>query len=306
MENTQTTNHLLMVRPVCFAFNEETATNNVFQQRCDSAESDSLQNRALAEFDTYVSLLRKNGVDVTVIQDTPVPFTPDSIFPNNNFTTHRHAEGHILVLYPLFAPNRREERAKLLPTLMSMAFDRVIDLSHWTDEDHYLEGTGSLILDREHHIAFACRSPRTHEEVLNDWSKQTGYDYFLFDSVDNHGMPIYHTNVMMHIGTHTAVVCMESIRDSGQRTRLQSVLEANGKTVVAISMEQMRNFAGNILEVHNDKGEHLLVMSATARESLTDSQLNILSRHTRILAPKIHTIETTGGGSARCMIAELF
>ncbi|MBO4658420.1 MAG: amidinotransferase [Prevotella sp.] len=302
----QTTSQLLMVRPVCFAFNEETAGNNAFQQRSESTTANGLQRQAVKEFDAYVALLRQNGVGVTVVDDTPKPFTPDSIFPNNCFSTHHDDTGNTLVLYPMYAANRREEREKLRPMLMRMPFDKVIDLTHWEDEGHYLEGTGSLILDRQRHRAYACRSPRTHEEVVADWARQMHYDYLLFDSVDEAGTAVYHTNVVMHIGTHTAVVCLDSIKDNGQRARLLRSLEDCGKEVVPVTLSQVHRFAGNMLEVHDSGGEPLLVMSATARQSLTPAQLDILSRHTRIVAPDIHTIETIGGGSARCMIAEIF
>jgi len=306
MDSKQTTNHLLMVRPAHFAFNEETAGSNAFQQRSGGDAANSLQQQAVEEFDAYVDLLRRNGVEVTVVQDTAEPFTPDSIFPNNCFSTHHDAMGRRLVVYPMFAPNRRKEREKLRHALRMMAFDKVVDLTHWEAEGRFLEGTGSLILDRDHHIAYACRSPRTHEDVVREWAGEMGYDYFLFDSVDDNGTAVYHTNVVMHVGTNVAIVCLDSIRDDGQRKRLLSILDANGKEVVDITMAQMHLFAGNMLEVHNNHGEQLLVMSNTARMSLTEQQTSILTRDTRIVAPDIHTIETVGGGSARCMIAEIF
>lgn len=306
MNSKQTTDHLLMVRPARFAFNEETAGSNAFQQRSDADATNSLQRQALEEFDAYAGLLRRNGVEVTVVQDTADPFTPDSIFPNNCFSTHHDTSERLLVLYPMHAPNRRKEREKLLQTLRQMAFDKVIDLTHWEAEGRFLEGTGSLILDREHHMAYACKSPRTHEDVVREWAKATGYDYFLFDSEDDNGTAVYHTNVMMHIGTRIAIVCLDSVRNIDQRKQLLALLEANGKEVVEITMAQMRHFAGNMLEVRNNQGEQLLVMSNTARLSLTEQQTTLLTRDMRIVAPDIHTIETVGGGSARCMIAEVF
>ena len=306
MENIQTTSDLLMVRPARFAFNEETAGNNAFQQRVGGEEASLLQQEALEEFDAFVALLREQSAEVTVVQDTPTPFTPDSIFPNNCFSTHQDEGGHTLVLYPMFAPNRRLEREKLRPVLAQMHFDKVVDLTHWERQGKFLEGTGSLILDREHHMAFACRSPRTHEDVVADWAQQMGYDYFLFDSVDKHGMPVYHTNVVMHIGTHIAIVCTESIPDDHQRRRLLSLLEACGKRNVCITMEQVSRFAGNMLEVHNLQGDPLLVMSTTAKASLAPEQSKILSAHMRLVTPRIPHIEKAGGGSARCMMAELF
>ena len=303
----QTTDTLLMVRPSRFAFNEETAGNNAFQKKSDSKKTALLiQQQAVSEFDSYSALLRENGIKVLELQDTPEPFTPDSIFPNNCFSTHYEDSIRTLVLYPMFAPNRREERVKLMLMLGGMTFDKVVDLTKWEKEEKYLEGTGSLILDREHHIAYACHSPRTNEEVVRDWASQLGFGYFLFDSIDENGMAVYHTNVVMHVGTRFAIVCLDSIRNVEQRERLETLLKENGKDVVAITMAQMNNFAGNMLEVRNEKGEKLLVMSTTAYKSLTPKQKDILSSDLRFITPDISAIETAGGGSARCMIAEIY
>lgn len=296
-----------MVRPSRFAFNEETAANNAFQQKSQTAEEAlRIQRQAVEEFDAYVTLLRENGITVDVRQDTPEPFTPDSIFPNNCFSTHLIGTERVLVVYPMFAPNRRLEREKLFTKKDYTQFDHVIDLTHWEQEGKFLEGTGSLILDRDHHIAYACRSPRTDENVLQDWANRLGYDYFLFDSEDENGMSVYHTNVVMHVGTRFAIVCMDSIKEASQRYHLTDLLAANGKEVVDITMEQMHHFAGNMLEVRNDKGQKLLIMSATAKHSLTKEQIALLEKDVKILAPSLDAIETAGGGSARCMIAEVF
>lgn len=303
----QTTDHLLMVRPARFAFNEETASNNAFQQRSESKSSaQETARQALEEFDAYVALLKENGVNVDVLQDTASPFTPDSIFPNNCFSTHLDNGVRSLVLYPMYAPNRRLERTKLCTLLEKMAFDRVVDLTPMEENETYLEGTGSLILDREKHIAFACLSPRTHRSAVERWANEMGYTYFLFHSEDESGMPVYHTNVVMHIGTHTAIVCLESVKYDEERAKLRTLLEASGKQVIEISYEQMHRFAGNMLEISNNKGEHLLVMSTTAKASLTPFQIQLMEQTTRIITPAIPAIETAGGGSARCMIAELF
>lgn len=300
----QTTNRVLMVRPTCFAFNEQTAANNVFQQR---AEGEDVTHQALAESDAYIHLLRSHGVQVLAVDDTPDPPTPDAVFPNNTFSTHRADDGtRTLVLYPMFAPNRRRERDKLMPLLMTMEFDRVVDLTHWEEKGEYLEGTGSLILDRQHRHAFACRSPRTSERVLHEWAEAMHYDYTLFDSVDAGGTPIYHTNVMMHVGSRLAVVCMESVADGGQRQTLADTLRRLGKVLLPITLRQVSAFAGNMLEVHASDGSPLLVMSSTALEALTSSQRSQIVQSLTILAPRITTIEQIGGGSARCMLAELF
>jgi len=299
----QTTDHVLMVRPVNFGFNEETAVNNVFQNKLDAGVGE----KALTEFDGYVRLLRQNGITVDVWQDVPEPPTPDSIFPNNCFSTHLDDEGnHVLVLYPMFARNRRAEREKLIPYLTQMTFDRVVDLRKHEDNGMALEGTGSLVLDRAQRIAYACMSPRTSRRLLDEWASQMGFEVVAFDSQDENGTPVYHTNVMMHVGTSHAVVCVDSVSNPDQRMRLVSSLEATGKTIVDISLDQMRRFAGNMLELTNPSGEKIIVMSQTARESLTDRQTALLEKDVRIVAPDIHNIETVGGGSARCMIAEMF
>ena len=305
----QTTNHILMVRPVRFAFNEETAANNAFQQRSETEEAaQAIAREAIEEFDDFVRLLRENGITVEVVQDTPEPFTPDSIFPNNCFSVH----GDTLVLYPMFAPNRRLERKKLINFRFTdfrfsiSNHSKLKDLTHYEESGRFLEGTGSLVLDREHRVAYACLSPRTDEEVLKEWASAMGYSYLTFHSQDGQGMPVYHTNVMMHVGSRQAVVCLESIPNPSEREALKAMLEQYGKEVVPITLAQMNQFAGNMLELHNERGEQLLVMSLTARRSLTATQIATLSKHTRILSPDIHAIEAAGGGSARCMMAEIF
>ena len=303
----QTTDHILMVRPVRFAFNEETASNNAFQQKSESAEAArAIALRAVEEFDSFVSLLRENGVTVEVLQDTPEPFTPDSIFPNNCFSTHLEGNRRTLVLYPMYAPNRRLERAKLRQLLDKMPFDRVVDLTHLEEASTFLEGTGSLILDRERHLAYACLSPRTHPSAVEAWARETGYRCCLFHSEDENGMAVYHTNVVMHVGSRMAVVCLDSIKDDEERHHLRKQLEESGKHVIAISYEQMDHFAGNMLEVRNDMNEALLVMSTTALGSLTPKQKEQIEQYVHIIAADIPAIETAGGGSARCMMAEIF
>ena len=287
-----------MVRPAGFAFNEETAANNAFQQRLDG----DIAQRAVEEFDSYASMLRSNGITVDVLQDTALPPTPDSIFPNNCFSTH----GDTLVLYPMFAPNRRLEREKLRPALEKYNFERIVDLTAFEDVGQFLEGTGSLVLDRENLIAYACISPRTETNLVEQWADAMGYTPVTFAATDLGGTAIYHTNVMMHIGSGYAVVCLDSVTDPLQRAMLYDTISKSGKELVNITLEQMHQFAGNMLQVHNDKGEELLVMSRSALMSLTRLQTETLEKYARILAPEIPIIETVGGGSARCMIAEIF
>jgi hypothetical protein len=297
----QTTNNLLMIRPVDFKFNEQTASNNMFQQ--DSDETNVQQN-ALQEFDSFVLALRKNGVNVTVINDTLQPETPDSIFPNNWISLH---EDGTVVLYPMFSENRRlERRQDILEELSNkLIVSHVIDLSDYENKNLFLEGTGSLVLDRKAKIAYACRSLRTSEDVIEDFCAQTGYTYLLFNALDGTGFPIYHTNVMMCIAEEFAVICLDAISDLNQRDEVVNSLRNNGKTVMDITIDQMNQFAGNMLQVKNDKNEPLLVMSEQAFNALTKEQIDFLETYNKIVTAPLDTIEKHGGGSARCMLAEI-
>ena len=300
-----------MVRPVRFAFNEETAGNNAFQQKTENeAAAERIRKQAVQEFDDYRQLLESEGITVTVLTDTPEPFTPDSIFPNNCFSTHLETvDGkplRTLVLYPMYAENRRKERTKLMKVLGTLPFDRVIDLTAAEADGKFLEGTGALVLDREHHTAYACLSPRADAELLKEWGKLLGYKIFAFHAADEAGTAVYHTNVVMHVGTRFAVVCLESVPDAGERAALVAQLQADGKEIVEISMAQMHQFAGNMLEVRGADGGKRLVMSATAKAALTPAQIALLESDVRIVSPVLTAIETAGGGSARCMIAELY
>lgn len=298
----QTTSKILMVRPFRFAFNEETAGNNHFQQKTDQS---LVHEKAVEEFDAFVKLLRGNDVDVTVVQDTPEPWTPDSIFPNNWFSSHIMGE---LVLYPMFAENRRQERKPEVLHLLRrrMNHPKLIDLTYWEKENQFLEGTGSMIFDRDKRIAYACRSQRTSEKVLVDFCSRMNFDYILFDAVDKNGNPIYHTNVMMEIGTQVAVICLEAIRNEQERGKVVSRVTDSGKIIVDISLEQVERFAGNMIELKNRSGHPLMVMSASARESLTVGQERTISTYSKIVSADLKTIESNGGGSARCMIVEIF
>lgn len=298
----QTTSKLLMVRPAKFAFNEQTAGNNYFQE---NSNLPSVAEDALNEFDTFVNLLLSNDVDVTVVQDTPEPWTPDSIFPNNWFTSHFTGE---LVLYPMFAENRRLERKPHILNILKRDLNhkKVIDLTHWEEEGEFLEGTGSVILDRRKRVAYCCRSPRSSEKVLADFCSRMNYQPIVFDALDKDGNQIYHTNVMMEIGMQVAVICLESIKDENERKRVKSHLLSAGKVIIDISLDQVASFAGNMLEVKNRNGNPLMVMSSAARNALTFEQENIISTYNKIISTDLKTIETNGGGSARCMLAEIF
>ena len=291
-----------MVRPARFGFNEETAVNNHFQEKTDQT---GVNERAIKEFDTFVSLLRKNDIDVIVMQDTAEPWTPDSIFPNNWFSSHRAGK---LVLYPMFAENRREERKPEMLHLLKnkMNHPKLIDLTNWEEKGEFLEGTGSMIFDREKRIVYACRSIRTSEKVLADFCSQMNYDPVVFDSYDKQGQLIYHTNVMMEVGTQVAVVCLESIRDERERNRVVARLEKSGKIVIDITLDQVEKFSGNMIELKNRSGQPIMVMSQAARDALTPEQIRLIATYNKIVSSDLSTIEANGGGSARCMIAEVF
>ena len=291
-----------MVRPVRFAFNKETAGNNHFQQENNAQD---VGEKAISEFDTFVKSLRANDVDVTVVNDTPEPWTPDSLFPNNWFSSHLSGA---LVLYPMFAENRRLERKPQMLNLLRRQINhtKLIDLTHWENQNEFLEGTGSMILDRDKRVAYCCRSVRTSEKVLADFCSQMNYDAVVFDATDTQNQPIYHTNVMMCIGTQVAIICLEAIKSEEERNKVRARLQAAGKIIVDISLNQVAKFAGNMLEIKSRNGNPLMVMSASAREALTTEQERVISTYTKIISSDLKTIETNGGGSARCMIAEIF
>jgi hypothetical protein len=291
-----------MIRPVNFGFNAETAVNNAFQI---AGAEEAAQEKAAQEFDDFVNLLRTNGVDVLVVNDTPEPYTPDSIFPNNWISFH---DNGAILLYPMFAANRRQERKPqvLQQIKHHFAVQQTIDLSSYEQDDLFLEGTGSMVLDRDHKIAYTCLSPRTNQQVLFDFCKQMQYRPVLFTAIDATGKAIYHTNVMMCVGDHYVVICLESIPVQSERTTVVNTIRETGKELIEINPDQMNHFAGNMLQVQNKNGEQLLVMSSQAYQSLTTEQIQKLNSYNRIVHSPLTTIETNGGGSARCMMAEVF
>ncbi|WP_335319954.1 citrulline utilization hydrolase CtlX [Pedobacter terrae] len=297
----QTTSHILMIRPVDFKFNEQTAANNKFQV---ASETQDVQEQALKEFDGFVELLRQNDVDVTVVDDTLQPETPDSIFPNNWVSFH---EDGSVYLYPMFSENRRLERRKEILEDLKTRFElkHLSDLSFYEMQYAFLEGTGSMVLDRTNKIAYACLSVRTDEEVLNNFCMLSGYEPVIFQAVDSDNFPIYHTNVMMCIGDRFAVVCLDSIRNADERIQVNISLKGSDKEIIEISLAQMNKFAGNMLQVSNAAGESLLVMSEQAYLSLNPEQVKTLEQYSRIIYAPLYTIEKNGGGSARCMLAEI-
>lgn len=298
----QNTSHILMIRPAGFAYNAETAVNNRFQTPTQDAE---VQQKALNEFDAFVTLLQQQGVDVTVVQDSLVPHTPDSVFPNNWISFH---EDGSLILYPMFAENRRKERKQqVLDTLKSkFRVNAIIDLSYHEQSGKFLEGTGSMVLDRENKIAYASLSSRTNLSLLQEWCEKTGYRPIPFTSVDESGVPIYHTNVMMCVADSYAVICLDAVTNAAEKQTIINTLQQSGKRILSISYDQLNHFAGNMLQVQNREGKKLLVMSSQAWNSLTKKQQTTLQEWNPVLHAAISTIETNGGGSARCMMAEIF
>lgn len=294
-----------MIRPVRFAFNEQTVESNAFQDSKLAAQTnDAIQQEAQREFDEMVRQLQAIGVNATVYEDTVDPYTPDSIFPNNWVSFH--ASGTV-VLYPMQAENRRRERRQDIIDDLAKKYHvaRVVDLTHFEQEGKFLEGTGSLVLDRMHRVAFACLSPRTHPDVLAEFGRQTGYRTISFRATDTNGQAIYHTNVLMCLTDTLAIVCLSAISNPDERLMIRQELEQLNKRVVDISPEQMVHFAGNMLMVKTRKGQKLLVMSTRAYESLTPKQIDILDDYATLLHVDLATIERTGGGSARCMMAEV-
>jgi len=297
----QSTSTLLMIRPYRFTFNKETAVNNTFQ----SAQDTDAHELALKEFDDFASLLQQHAIDVTVVQDSPTPHTPDSIFPNNWVSFHK---GGTMVTYPMYAFNRRMERKSVLIHELEKKFriTEKVDLSHYESTNQFLEGTGSLVLDRENKIAYACLSPRTHATVLEDFSQKLGYRIVSFVATDSGNIPIYHTNVMMCVADQFVVICLDAIAHKLEREKVVNEIEATKKEVIPITVNQMNHFAGNMLQVHNQNGEKIVVLSSQAYHSLSSFQLSKLETFNRIVHAKLETIERNGGGSARCMLAEVF
>jgi len=298
----QSTSHLLMIRPVNFGYNEETAESNAFQHKDKNQQE--VQAMALAEFDNFIEILRQNGVDVNVIDDNPQPYTPDSIFPNNWVSFHE--DGNIF-LYPMQAENRRLERREDIITDLEDKFKvhHVIDLSRYEEENKFLEGTGSMVLDRVNRIAYACLSPRTDRDVLDVFCEQAGLTAICFDAADEKGKAIYHTNVLMCVGSRFSVICLDSIPNPHEKVVVTESLRSTQKEIIDISFDQMNQFAGNMLEVTSKSGETLIVMSGSAYNALHAAQKPLLEQYGKLIYADINTIESNGGGSVRCMMAEV-
>ena len=302
---SQLASTVLMIRPVRFESNPQTAESNRFQGRMD-ASAEEQQQAARAEFDGLVSALRDGGIEVLVFDDMPEPHTPDSIFPNNWVSFH--ADGRV-VLYPMEAGNRRlERRTDIIERLgdeHGFAVSEVVDLSAHENDGQYLEGTGSMVLDRIGHVAYACLSSRTHHGPLGDFAQRLNYEVVSFDAVDRDGIPIYHTNVLMNVGEELAVICDAAIPRDEQRAAVLQRLRDSGREIISLDFDQLDAFAGNMLELRNANGDRVVAMSQQAFDSLNDEQRRVLQDNGGILIAPIDTIEASAGGSVRCMLAEV-
>jgi len=303
--SNQLSSNILMVRPANFGYNPETAANNAFQVNDKQLNIAARKAKAVEEFDAFVEKLTAAGINVIVFPDTEMPLKTDAIFPNNWISFH---EGGLIVTYPMYSPNRRlERRQDIIEQLAeTYAYQNHVRLERWEQEAQYLESTGSLIFDRVHKIAYACLSERTHPELLEEYCQFMDFQKVVFTSVDKTGLPIYHTNVMMAMGTSFVVICMESIENEEERATLKQLFKQTQKEIIPITFEQLYAFAGNMLQVKNKKGDTFLVMSSQAYHSLSAAQIQQVETHTQILHSDLTTIETYGGGSARCMMAEVF
>jgi len=294
-----------MIRPANFGFNEETAANNSFQSKDETLSNQEIKSKAMDEFDIFVEKMKAEGINVIVVNDSETPVKPDAVFPNNWVSFH--ADGTILT-YPMFSALRRQERRDDILQELKGIFDvdTTYKLESFEAQNIFLEGTGSMILDRVNKIVYACTSPRTHPTLLKAFCELMKYEQAVFKSVDAKGEDIYHTNVMMALGEDFVVICLDSIQDEVERNMVMDFFKKTKKEIIEISYEQMNSFAGNMLQVRNVEGDTYLIMSTQAYESLHQNQIERIQQKTKILHSSIETIETFGGGSARCMMAEVF
>lgn len=305
----QATNTILMIRPAAFRLNEETAVNNYYQTTLESLNSKDVNKLAQKEFDTMVLKLSQAGVNVVIFNDDGSQDTPDSVFPNNWVSFHENGD---VALYPMFAINRRRERREEVITQLEdqgFKIKNIVDYTVAEDDHLYLEGTGSLVLDRIHKKAYCALSPRADEELLIEFCEDFEYTpviFTAFQTVNGKRLPIYHSNVMMCVAKDFAVICIDSIDDKKERKNVLQHLKEEGKEIILISEAQVEQFAGNMLEVTDKNGKSITVMSQSAFESLTKTQIASIEKYSRILSSDLNTIETLGGGSARCMMAEVF
>ena len=302
----QSTNTVIMVQPSCFGFNPITAADNTFQHLPENLKEPKLaQEKALNEFCNAVNVLKDSGVNVMVIKDELDAMTTDSIFPNNWFSTHANGS---LCLYPMMAANRRLERQMGIIEALNTHFQikETLDFTSFEVEDKFLEGTGSLVFDREHKIAYASVSERTHVEVLDEVLKKLDYKPVIFQALDENKNPIYHTNVLMSVTKHFMIICLECIKDKTEQAQIIAMAKTTGKTIIEISFEQLTHFCGNVLELKSQDNTLILTMSTNAFNYFTSQQIKIIEEKNKIVHIPLPTIETLGGGGMRCMIAEVF
>ncbi|MCA0334324.1 MAG: amidinotransferase [Bacteroidetes bacterium] len=301
----QYTDNIMMIRPASFQFNEQTAVTNAFQTNDGKGNKDDINVTALEEFDNFVLKLKDVGVNVIVMHDTPNPKKPDAIFPNNWISFHGNGT---LITYPMATPNRRIERREDIIDSLGLLFDIRHRYSFESSEEEgdYLEGTGSMILDRTNKIVYACLSPRTNIFLLDRFCLLMGYSLVSFFSTDKEGKEIYHTNVMMAIADQYVVICLESIKDEDKRAEVIKSIENSGKEIISITFDQVLRFAGNMLQIEGGLGQKIMVMSEQAYNSLSEEQITRIKHYNPILSIPIPTIEKYGGGSVRCMMAEVF
>ena len=301
----QTTSNILLIKPSSFIFNNETAISNSFQKNNITENNEIIKQKAIAEFELFAATLKNNGINIFVFDDTAYPQKPDAIFPNNWVSFHKDGT---VIIYPMQAVNRRaEKRMDIIESLKSSFIIKDIkDLSVLENDNKFLEGTGSMIFDHENRIVYACLSPRTHKELFLTLAEKLNYEPIHFYAHNETGMEIYHTNVMMSIGEGIAVICKESITDKIEKEIVINSLMKTNHQIIDISFEQMNNFAGNMLMLKNNEGKNLMILSMTAFKSLTAIQKKAIEKNCSFLPMQIDTIETIGGGSARCMIAEIF
>lgn len=300
----QTTANILLIKPTGFSFNEQTAVSNAFQNKPDVNDEVLLQ-KAFDEFDAFANTLQSKGVTVTVITDTAFPQKPDAVFPNNWISFH--ADGTV-VLYPMCAPNRRSERRMEIIEALKKSFriETVIDLSFYEDENRFLEGTGSVVFDHQNKIGYACLSPRTDKGLLKKLCSILNYEPVYFNALDENGQEIYHTNVMMCVAENFAMICLDAIKNKTEKDKVIFSLGNTGHEIIDINFDQMKNFAGNMLALKSKQNKRLLALSQSAYDALSADQKMAIGKYVEMVPLSIKTIETIGGGSARCMIAEVF
>lgn len=306
MSSPHLTDTVVMISPDQFGFNPQTAESNNFQHKLPLSVEE-IQKRAMSEFENMVILLRSKGINVLTLPSRHDVITPDAVYPNNWFSHHA---GGILIVYPMFAPNRRLERQtqelKKLLIDNEIPVSKLFDITSHEEERHILEGTGSMVLDRKNKVVFAMASVRTDKHEFDAWCRMMGYEGVFFHAIDSSKFPVYHTNIAMNMGVEFAVVCLESIPDEAERKTVEQKLRVLGKEIVRISVPQIHQYCGNVLQLVSKSGKSLIVMSKTTHQAFTKQNLEILSKYGEIIMAEIPTIEQVGGGSARCMLAEVF